>query len=138
MAIVRKNGKAYDSGDVICTLFGIVEEEIAEISYSTNQEHQVNHSLSNRGTSWSRGKITDQGTITFYLNAISKLEKRSGGNLLDIAPFDINVTFVNEFNDIINDTVTCKFMSQGREITGQMGLTYQYALFVLDVKYNNA
>lgn len=138
MAGVRKNGKAYDSGDVLVNMFGIQEDEVAAISYSTEQEHQVNHSLANRGTSWSMGRISDQGRITLYMNAARKIEKKVDGDLLKAAPFDINVTFVNEFNEIVNDTVTCKFRSQGREVTGEMGLKYEYDLFVLGVSYNNA
>lgn len=137
MAGIRKNGKAYDSGDVLVNLFGIQEDEVVAISYSTNQAHQVNYSLANRGTSWSMGQISDQGRITLHMNAARKIEAKVGGNLLSIAPFDINVTFVNEFNEIVNDTVTCKFMSQGREVTGEMGLKYEYELFVLGVAYHN-
>lgn len=138
MAGVRKNGKAYDSGDVLVNLFGQQEDEVAEIEYSTEQEHQVNYSLANRGTSWSMGRISDTARIVLHMNAARKIEKASGGNLLNVAPFDINITFVNEFNELVNDTVTCKFMNQGRSVTGEMGLKYEYLLFVLGVDYNNA
>lgn len=134
---VRKNGKAYDSGDVIVTIDGEVTDEVKEITYSTDQEHQINHSLANRGTSWSQGKITDQASITLYMAAIILIEKRGGGNLLRIRPFDIQVTFVNEYNEIINDTITCKFQSQGREVTGDMALTKQFDLFVLGINYQS-
>lgn len=135
---VRKNGKAYDSGDVVVAILGEIESETKSFSYSTDQEHQLNHSLANNATSWSMGKITHEATLELYVNAAKKLEKlANGGDLMTLAPFDINVTFTNEFNDIINDTVTCKFMSQGRQITGEMGLAYSYKMFVLGVQYNN-
>ena len=137
MATIRKDGKAYDSGDVVVTMLGTVESEVKEISYSTNQEHQVNHSLANDATSWSMGKRTHEGSVTLYMNCAKKLEKLAGGDLTKLAPFDINVTYVNQFNDVVNDTLVCKFTSMGRQVTGDMGLAFQYNLLVLDISYNN-
>lgn len=135
---VRKNGKAYDSGDAVVTLLGSVESEVSEIEYSTEQEHQVNHSLNNDATSWSAGKTTHNCTLGLYMNAARKLEKLApDGDLLKLAPFDINVTYVNEFNEIVNDTITVKFKSQGRQLNGDMGLKYVYQMLCLGVQYNN-
>lgn len=135
MATVRKNGKAYDSGDVVISMLGSIESEVKEISYSTDQEHQRNYSLNNNATSWSRGKVSHSGSITLYMNSVRKLEAISDGNILNIAPFDIIVTFTNEFNEIVTDKVTCKFQSTGREVNGDMGLAYQHELFVLGIAY---
>lgn len=137
MSTIRKNGKQYDSGDVEVAIMGILEEEVLDITYDTNQEHQLNHSLRNKATSWSMGKISPQASITLYMTAASKLEKAAGGSLLNIKPFYINVSFVNEFNDIVNDTLLVKFQSQGRTVNGQMGLSQQYQLFAMDIDYNN-
>lgn len=135
---VIKNGKAYDSGDVTITALGQIWDEVVEFSYSTSQEHQVNHTLgSNEASSWSRGKITHQASITIMMNGVVALEKAAGGSLLAIKPFDINITFSDEFNEIVNDTVTCKFQEQGRTINGEMGLSQQYNLFVIYNDYNN-
>lgn len=135
MALIRKGGKAYDSGDVIITMDGVMIDEVKDITYGTDQEHQVNHSLSNDPTSWSMGKITHKSTITLYMAAVVMLEKMSGGNLLSKRPFDIQVSFVNEYNEIVNDTLTVKFQSQGRDVTGEMGLVKQFDLFVLNINY---
>jgi len=135
MGIVRKNGKAYDSGDVVVTIDGIIYDEVKEITYATEQEHQVNHSLANNATSWSMGKKTHSGSITLYMASVVALEKSVGGDLLRKRPFDIQVSYVNEYNEIINDTVTAKFQSQGREVTGDMGLAKQFDLFVIGVNY---
>lgn len=135
---VIKNGKAYDSGDVTITALGQILDEVVELSYSTNQEHQVNHTLgSNEASSWSRGKITHTASITIMMNGVVALEKAAGGSLLAIKPFDINVTFADEFNDLVNDTITVKFQDQGRAINGEMGLSQQYNLFTIYNDYNN-
>ncbi|MBS2100708.1 hypothetical protein [Carboxylicivirga linearis] len=138
MTTVRKNGKAYDGGDVQIAMFGSLSYEVTELTYNTEQEHQLNHSLgSNRGTSYSMGMITNTATMTMRLASVSVIEKAAGSDLLKIKPFEINVTFVNEDNDIINDTLLVKFQNQGRDVPNEMDLKKQFTLFVLDVKYNN-
>ena len=136
MAGVRKNGKAYDSADVVVTILGTVEDEVKSIMYNTDQEHQLNHSLRKVATSWSMGKETYKCTLELYMNASRKLEQISNGDVLSIAPFDTYVTFVNEFNDIVTDKITMKFQSNGRQVNGEMGLAYQYEMFVLGIDYN--
>lgn len=137
MANVIKNKKAYDSGDVDVFING-EPIDVIEITYDTEQEHQLNHTLKNDATSWSRGKKSHTASITLMMHDAVVLEKAANGDLLSIKPFDVNISFVNDFSEIINDTVTCKFMKQGREVTGDMGLNKQYDLFVLGVQYNNS
>lgn len=136
MSTIIRNNKAYDSGDAETTINGI-PLDIVEISYETEQEHQLNHTLKNKATSWSRGKITPTATMTVMMHDIAPIERAAGGDLLSIKPFDINMTFINEYNVPVNDTIVAKFQNQGREVTGDMGLNKQYTLFVLDIKFNN-
>lgn len=137
MADIIKNKKAYDSGDVDVFING-EPIDVMEITYDTDQEHQLNHTLKNDARSWSHGKKTHTASITLMMHDAVVLEKSANGDLLSIKPFDVNVSFVNEYNDIINDTIICKFMKQGREVTGDMGLNKQYDLFVMGIKYNNS
>lgn len=138
MPTIFKNGKAYDGGDVVVMLFGRVDWEVTSINYNTEQEHQANHSLgSNKMTSFSMGKITNTGDISFRLASASTIEKAAGGSILNIKPFPVNITYVNDDNDIVNDTILAKFQSQGREVGGDMDIKKQYTLFVLDTDYNN-
>jgi hypothetical protein len=139
MSRIFRNGKAYDGGDVYVALFGRIDFEVTEITYATEQEHQPNYSLgSNKQTSYSMGKISNTATMTMRQASASIIEKAVGGDLLSIKPFDINVSYVNDDNDIINDTLTVKFQNQGREVGGDMDLKKQFTLFCLDIKFNNA
>ncbi len=139
MSLIRKNGKAYDAGDVNIAMFGSMSYEVTELTYGTEQEHALNHSLgTNRPTSFGMGKITYSASMTMRLASISAIEKAAGGDLLKIQPFEINVTYTNENNDIINDTLLVKFMDQGRDVPSEMDLKKQFNLFVLDINYNNA
>ena len=138
MSLIRANGKAFDSGDVQIAMFGNISYEVTEITYGTEQEHAKNFSLgSNKASSWGKGKIEDTATMTLRLASAGAIEKAAGGDLLRVKPFDINVTYVNASNDIINDTLTVKFMNQGRDVGGDMDLKKQFNLFVLDINYNN-
>ncbi len=137
MSVIRRNGKAYDDGDVTVAMFGSISYEVTEMEYNTEQEHQHNYSIgSNEATSFSMGKVSHSASITIRLASASAIEKAAGGNLLKIKPFSINVTFTNEYNDIINDTLWVKFTNQGRSVNGT-DLKKQYNLFVLDIEYNN-
>ena len=134
MTKVIKNNKGYDSGDVEVFINGQLTS-VSQIEYGTEQEHQLNYSLANEPTSWSRGKKSYSATITMLMEDVVVLEQAAKGDLLSVKPFDINVSYVNEFNDLVNDTITAKFKNQGREVTGDMGLNKQYELFVLNIKY---
>jgi len=139
MARIIKDGKAYDGGDAIITALGQILDEVVEFSYGTEQEHKLNHTIgSNKPSSWSMGKVTYTGSITLMMNQAVALEKAAKGDLLAIKPFDINTTFADDYNEVVNDTVVCKFASQGRDVNTEMGLSKQYNLFVLDINYNNA
>ena len=134
---IRRDGKAYDGGDATVFALGQMWEEVVEIDYNTTQEHQKNFTLgSRRATSWSQGKIEDTGSITMMMNQAVSLENACNGDLLNIKPFPINVTFVDGYNHIVNDTILAKFQSQGRTVNTEMGLSKQYELFVLEVTYN--
>ncbi len=137
MATIIKNGKTYDSGDAKITINGVLFD-LAEIVYGNEQEHQLGYSLgSNDPTHWSIGKKTPNASMSVAMHNITPLEKTANGSLLSLRPFEINVTFVNDYNAIVNDTITAKFMTEGREVTGDMGLQMQYPLFALNVGLNN-
>ena len=134
---IRRDGKCDDGADVTVFALGQFWEEVTEIDYTTTQEHQKNYTLgSHRATSWSQGKIDDTGSITMMMNQAVAIENACGGDLLSIKPFPINVTFADGFNQIVNDTILAKFQGQGRTVNTEMGLSKQYELFVLEVKYN--
>ncbi|WP_413534070.1 hypothetical protein [Empedobacter brevis] len=135
MADITRNGKSYDSGDVK-VFINAVNLDVVKINYSKQQEHQLNHTLSNKASSWSAGKITPACTIDIMMADVVPLERAAGGDLLSIKPFVITVEFVNEYNDVIVDTILAKFQNQGRDVTGEMGLQMSYELFTLDVDFN--
>lgn len=137
MGKIKRNGKAYDSGDAVAKING-VEIDLKSIEYGNEQEHQLNFGLGNNPTSWSMGKINPNASMTAMMHDMTPIEKSTEGGLLKIKPFVITVEFVNEFNEIIVDKIIAKFQKEGRSVTGDMGLEYQYDLFALDVELNVA
>jgi hypothetical protein len=135
MSDIIRNGKAYDSADVKVKING-VPIEVKSISYGNEQDHQLNHTLGIDATSWSWGKNTPSCSMTLMMADVTPLETASGGDIKKIKPFTATVEFVNEFNAIVVDKVIAKFKSDGREVTGDMGLEKQYELFALKVDLN--
>jgi hypothetical protein len=136
MSTIIRNGKAYDSVDVKVQMNGF-PIEVTSLTYGNAQEHQLNHTLGEDATSWSTGKKTPNAKMGIMMHDIVPLEKAAkGGSILKIKPFVLTVEFVNEYNEIIVDIITAKFQTEGREVTGDMGLKMDYDLFALSVKLN--
>jgi len=138
MAELIRNGKAYDSADTETFING-VPVNISKISYGNEQEHQLNYTLGQNATSWSRGKVSPSASMDMYMHDIVPIEMAApDGDLLKVKPFDIVITFTNEYNIIVTDKIVVKFKNTGREVTGDMGLQKSFELFALDVKLNIA
>ncbi|MEG0189287.1 hypothetical protein [Algoriella sp.] len=137
MAKITRNGKTYDSVDVKCFINGI-QLEVTSLTYGNEQEHQLNWTLgSSEGTSWSTGKRTPNASMGVMMHDMTPLEIASAGkSILDIKPFNLIVTFTNEYNMPVVDRLLVKFQKEGREVTGEMGLKMDYPLFALTVKMN--
>lgn len=132
MSDIIRNGKAYDSVDVKVQI-NAVPINVKSITYGNEQEHQLNHTLGVNATSWSWGKKTPAASMTVMMADLVPLERAAGGDLLKIKPFIITVEYVNEFNVIVVDRILAKFQSNGRDVTGDMGLEKSFDLFALKV-----
>lgn len=137
MATINRNGKAYDSADVKVQING-VPIEVSKLTYGNEQDHQLNYSLGADPTSWSMGKVKPSASMGLAMHDIVPLEKASGGSILKLKPFVITVEFVNDYNLIVVDKIIAKFQSEGRDVTGDMGLEKEFDLFALKVDLNVA
>lgn len=135
MSDIIVNSKAYDSVDVRVLVEGI-PLNVKSLTYGNEQDHQLNHTLQADATSWSQGKKTPSASMTVPMVDIMPLEVAAKGNLLKLKPLTAIVEYVNEYNIVVIDRVIFKFKSEGREVTGDMGLEKQYDLFALKVDLN--
>lgn len=135
--VISRNGKTLSGGDVQIAMLGSIDYEVTKIDYSVDQAHKLNYALgSNKPTSYSMGKITPKCSLGLRLKSISALEKAAGGSLLDIKPFKIVVTFVDEENEIITDIITVKFKEQKRAVEDEEDIKADFEMFCLDVSFN--
>lgn len=132
MATINRNGKSYDSVDVEAFINGVAIE-VTSLTYGNEQEHQLNYTLSSEASSWSMGKITPSCTMGLMMHDVTPLERVATGGLLKIKPFDLVVTFTNDYNETVKDHLVVKFQNEGREVTGEMGLKKEYTMFALSV-----
>lgn len=145
MAVISRNGKTYDNASVQIAFLGSIDYEVTKLEYNTKQAHKANYSMgSNKASSYSMGKISNDCKLGLRLKSVSEIEKAAkaaglGGSLLKIKPFDIIVVFVDDENEIITDVIKCKFQEQGRtmdaEGDGEVS-TKEFEMFTLDIDYN--
>ena len=138
MSIIVRNGRTIGPGDVQISVFGDLNLEVTKLSYGVKQAHKSNYSLvSVNPTSYSVGKKEYTCTLGLRFSSISTLEKAAGGSLLDIKPFNIVATYVNEENEIVTDRILVKFTDQGREVSQDSeDITKEFEMFCLGIEFN--
>ena len=137
MSTITKNGKSYASADVQVSMFGSIDYEVTKLSYSVSQSNTANYSLGSASpTSYSLGKKTYTAEMTIAVKSLARIEKAAGGDLLSIKPFPIVVTYVDDENEIIKDTLLVKFAKQGKDAELDKDVETSIELFCLDIKFN--
>jgi hypothetical protein len=138
MSIIIKQGQSYNAGDVQVNIMGDLNLEVTKVVYDVKQSHKANYSVGCQDpTSYSVGKKEYTCTLGLRLASIAQLEKAAGGSLLDIKPFNIIVTYVNDENEIITDRLLVKFKEQGRSVSSddEDGVK-EFEMFCLGIDFN--
>jgi len=138
MSIIIKQGQSYNAGDVQVNIMGDLNLEVTKVVYDVKQSHKANYSVGCQDpTSYSVGKKEYTCTLGMRLASIAQLEKAAGGSLLDIKPFNIIVTYVNDENEIITDRLLVKFKEQGRSVSSddEDGVK-EFEMFCLGIDFN--
>ncbi len=126
--------RQYHPGDTVLTLLGIQEDEVMEINYNYKRAHTHNKSLKGL-SSWSMGGISEMTcSLKLYMTAVQRIKAIAKANgvsdLTLLQPFNAAVTYANDELAEVNDIITMKFQSDGREVTGEEGLAMSYEMFV--------
>lgn len=139
MATYTAQGQSFSSADVKVTIENI-PLDVKDLSYESSRDIESHYSQGQRTpTSWSEGKETYTGSITLYTHVGQILENTigAGKSVLDITPFTITVSYLNQAQRAVTDVIVAKFRSAGRSSSeGEMGLSFQHDLHVISVKYN--
>ena len=137
MANITKNGKSYAFADVQISMFGSIDYEITKLSYDVTQANNANYSLGSASpTSYSLGKKEYKAEMTIAAKSLAKIEKACGGDLLSIKPFPIVVSYVDDENEMITDTLLVSFSKQGKSAELEKDVETTVELFCLDIKFN--
>lgn len=110
------NGKLYDWADIVTTIAGVPVTGIVAIEYSDDQEVEVKYGAGRYPVGYGKGRIKPTAKITLYQEEVEAIQAQSvNGRLQDIAPFDINVTYMPDSGIVKTDKLrNCMFKNNKR------------------------
>lgn len=134
--------KAFSSKDAELRMFGNVVEEWT-MSYGSTQDNKLNYSAGSKdATSFSEGQRSHECTLMLGMAdqvAMEAAAKKAGyKSLLDVPPDAAVVTYSNSDNVLVQDVVTMKFQSTGRQVPENDTLRYEHQMFVTAIEYNKS
>lgn len=110
------NGRAYDFTQILVKILGAPIASVSAITYTEEQTKENNFGAGSRPVSRGQGAINASGSITLSMNDIEAIRDVAlDGSLLKIAPFDIQVSFLNAQKVVTHTLKNCEFMDDGVE-----------------------
>lgn len=132
------NGKLYDWADIVTTIAGVPVTGIAAIEYSDDQEVEVKYGAGRYPVGYGKGRIKPTAKITLYQEEVEAIQAQSvNGRLQDIAPFDINVTYMPDSGIVKTDKLrNCMFKNNKRGWKeGDTGKTVELDLLLSNIDW---
>jgi hypothetical protein len=135
------NGIRHAWGSVKVNLLGRTVSGITAISYEEKQEKVNNYGAGTFPVSRGLGKYEASAKVTLHSYETDAIIKSlgTGKRLVDIAPFDIVVTFMAEGSDLLVNHVirNCEFTSNKRDLkTGDTVIESEYDLIVSHIEWS--
>ncbi|MCM1311116.1 MAG: hypothetical protein NC301_08875 [Bacteroides sp.] len=111
------NGEEYAWGDIKTCINGVVVTGITAVSYGDKQDMQNNYGAGRHPVSRSKGRITPSAKITLYQSEVLAISRTAPtGRMQDIAPFDIEVSYLPPNGIIVVDKIrNCQFTENKRD-----------------------
>jgi hypothetical protein len=132
--------KAFSSKDADIQLLGSRPNEFT-IKYSVKETNTLGYSAGSRKpTSYSQGN--EEPTCTLMLGmadqaAIEAAARKAGYNsILQIPPFPIVVSYINIDQLLVQDVITAKFASNGRDVGEADALRYEHEMFCTGIDFS--
>lgn len=132
------NGKLYDWADIVTTIAGVPVTGIVAIEYSDDQEVEVKYGAGRYPVGYGKGRIKPTAKITLYQEEVEAIQAQSvNGRLQDIAPFNINVTYMPDSGIVKTDKLrNCMFKNNKRDWKeGDTGKTVELDLLLSNVDW---
>lgn len=135
------NGIRHAWGSVKVNLLGRTVSGITAVSYEEKQEKVNNYGAGVFPVSRGLGKYEAGAKLTLHSYEVDAIIKSlgTGKRLVDIAPFDIVVTFMAEGSDLLVTHVirNCEFTSNKRDMkTGDTVIETEFDLIVSHIEWS--
>lgn len=133
---VNINGNVYTWGDVTCLIAGVPVVGVSAVEYNEDQAMEPVYGAGNRQIGYTKGKITNTGSITLAKEEIESLQKASlTGRLQDLPEFVIVVAYLTEEGKMANHTLKyCKMKNNGRSLSeGNGGISHKIDLLIGEI-----
>jgi hypothetical protein len=135
------NGIRHAWGSVRVNLLGRTVSGITAVSYEEKQEKVNNYGAGVFPVSRGLGKYEASAKITLHSYETDAILKSlgAGKRLVDIAPFDMVVTFMAEGSDLLVTHVVrnCEFTSNKRDLkTGDTVIETEFDLIVSHIEWS--
>lgn len=111
------NGVAYGWADIVCLIAGIPVTGITAIEYDDKQEIKDHYGAGRYPVSRGKGRISCSAKITLEMSELLAIQTKSiNGRLQDIAPFDVQVSYIPDGGRIVHDVIKdCQFTENARK-----------------------
>lgn len=115
MAGILINGKAYGWSQVVVEMLGRPVIGVKAISWKSSQEKENIYGAGNLPVARGYGNKEFEAAITLQMTEVVGLQSAvASKSLLDIGPFNINVSFVDGNNKLCQYVLqNCEFMEEG-------------------------
>lgn len=132
------NGRAYDFASIQLQLLGQTIIGTTAISYGHKQEKVNNYGAGVNPVSRGYGKREPEASVTLEMKEVERIQAAvpAGGSLLDIKPFPIVVSYVNDSNALITHTLhNCEFTENKRDMkTGDTNIECELPLVISHIE----
>ena len=131
------NGRAYDFAQAVANVLGVPLMGISSINYTEEQEKSNNFGAGKYAVSRGHGAVDASASFEIHMNDIEAMRAAAPlGRLLDIPPFDITVTYLNENKVVVHTLKNCEFTNDGVEGSqGDTQLQRSFDLVLSHVEY---
>lgn len=111
------NGVAYGWADIVFLVAGVPVTGIVAIDYDDKQEIKDHYGAGRYPTSRGKGRIACSAKLTLEMSEVLAIQSRSvNGRLQDIAPFDVQVSYIPDGGRIVHDVIhDCQFTENARK-----------------------
>ena len=131
------NGTAYDFTQIIFSILDTPIAGVKAINYTVEQTKENNFGTGNQPVSRGRGAKNPTGSVEISMNDVEALrDVAQDGDLTNIPPFDIVITYGNPQNVVTHRLIATEFTNDGVEATqGDTDISRTFDLVIGEVKY---